>query len=418
MGDSELSAGPSSRAVYVVSEELASSSLPSNRNRSFLVHSLATALGLFKAVNPDNGQKYLRVLRPRRATTRELLVYHTRDYLEYALNPSRDYQDKSQIAEFGLEDDCPPFHNMHEYIQLVAGATLTAVDALKDDICDVAICWDGGRHHAQKSKASGFCYVADCVLAILALKKQPAIVTTDIDTLPATRKPRVMYVDLDVHFSDAVSQAFYNASSMASSQILTLSIHYTSPGFFPPSFLSDLSNPDDPAFDPFTLSLPLKAGASNRTFARIWPIVNGIENTFDPDFIVIQCGVDGLAGDPVATWNWCLDGEGSLGSWLGKMLRQWRGKKLLLGGGGYNSANAARAWAYLTSIAMGNPLPPDMDIPEHRTLPLYQPSFTLDVPAGNMQDENSEEYLLEVERRFQRVREALNFRLTCGTGSL
>ncbi|KAI6104185.1 hypothetical protein F5141DRAFT_1127734 [Pisolithus sp. B1] len=331
--DSEVSARLSSRAVYVVSEELvkASSLLPSNKNRSFLVHSLATALCQFKATNPESGQKYLRVLRPRRATARELLVYHTRDYLEYALNPSRDYQDQSQIAEFGLEDDCPPFHNMHEYIQLVAGATLTAVEALKDDVCDIAICWDGGRHHAQKSKASGFCYVADCVLAILALKKRPPAITTD--TLPATRKPRVMYVDLDVHFSDAVSQAFYNASSTASSQILTLSIHYTSSGFFPPSFLSDLSNPDDPTFDPFTLSLPLKAGASNRTFARIWPIVNGIENTFDPDFIVIQCGVDGLAGDPVATWNWCLGGEGSLGSWLEKMLRQWRGKKLLLGGG-------------------------------------------------------------------------------------
>ncbi|KAI6142827.1 hypothetical protein BKA82DRAFT_532135 [Pisolithus tinctorius] len=424
--DSEVPARPASRVVYVVSEELvkASSLLPSNRNRSFLVHSLVAALDLFKAVNPDlDGQKYMQVIRPRRASPRELLVYHTRDYLEYALGPAaRDSQDQSQISEFGLEDDCPPFHNMHEYIQLVAGATLTAVDALKDGVCDVAICWDGGRHHAQKSKASGFCYVADCVLAILALKKnRPAAkITSTSNTLPTitTRKPRVMYVDLDVHFSDAVSQAFYNASSTASSQILTLSIHHTSPGFFPPSLLSDLSNPDDPAFDPFTLSLPLKAGASNRTFARIWPIVDGVEKTFDPDFIVIQCGVDGLAGDPVATWNWCLgDGEGSLGSWLEKMLREWRGKKLLLGGGGYNSANAARAWAYLTSIAMGNRLPVDTDILEHRALPLYQPSFTLDVPAGNMRDENSEEYLLEVERRFERIREVLSCRLSGATGS-
>ncbi|KAI6010113.1 hypothetical protein EDC04DRAFT_2770386 [Pisolithus marmoratus] len=416
--DSEVSVRTRSRVVYVVSEELvkASSLLPSNRNRSLLIHSLATALGLFKAVNPlDGGQKYLQVIRPRRSTARELLVYHTRDYLEYALSPSSNHQDQSRIAEFGLEDDCPPFQNMHEYIQLVAGATLTAVDALKDDACDVAICWDGGRHHAQKSKASGFCYVADCVLAILALKKRPTAITTN--ALTTTRKPRVMYVDLDVHFSDAVSQAFYNASSTASSQILTLSIHYTSPGFFPPSLLSDLSNPDDSAFDPFTLSLPLKAGASNRTFARIWPIVNGIENTFNPDFIVIQCGVDGLAGDPMATWNWCLGGEGSLGSWLEKMIRQWQGKKLLLGGGGYNSANAARAWAYLTSVAMGSTLPLDTDIPEHRALLLYQPSFTLDVPAGNMQDENSEEYLLEVERHFERIREVLSCRLSGGTGS-
>ena len=34
---------------------------------------------------------------------------------------------------------------MHEYIPLIAGATLTAVDAIKENSCDVAVCWDGGR---------------------------------------------------------------------------------------------------------------------------------------------------------------------------------------------------------------------------------------------------------------------------------
>jgi histone deacetylase 1/2 len=27
--------------------------------------------------------------------------------------------------------------------------------------------WSGGLHHAKQSEASGFCYVNDCVLAIL-----------------------------------------------------------------------------------------------------------------------------------------------------------------------------------------------------------------------------------------------------------
>ena len=127
--------------------------------------------------------------------------------------------------------DCPPFPGMHEYIPLVAGATLTAVDALQDDACDVAVCWDGGRsatsppthsqvcsheyqfrHHAQKSHASGFCYVADCVLAILALRRIPAPV-------PAQRS-RVMYLDLDLHFSDAVSHAFHHPGARALSQVL------------------------------------------------------------------------------------------------------------------------------------------------------------------------------------------------------
>jgi histone deacetylase 8 len=81
-----------------------SSLLPSNKNRSLLVHSLVSAYGTHSLALPADGQKCIKFLRPRRATSKELLAYHTRNYLDYALNPSNDYEDLSQIAEFGLED--------------------------------------------------------------------------------------------------------------------------------------------------------------------------------------------------------------------------------------------------------------------------------------------------------------------------
>ena len=80
-----------------------SSLLPSNRNRSLLVHSLVSAFGI-QSLALLNGQKCVKFLRPRRATSKELLAYHTRNYLDYALNPSNDHEDLSQGAEFGLED--------------------------------------------------------------------------------------------------------------------------------------------------------------------------------------------------------------------------------------------------------------------------------------------------------------------------
>ncbi|KAI0937663.1 hypothetical protein AcV5_000444 [Taiwanofungus camphoratus] len=223
-----------------------------------------------------------------------------------------------------------------------------AANALCRGEADITICWDGGRHHAQKSQASGFCYVADCVLAILALKRVPA-------PGPSPRKPRIMYLDLDLHFSNGVSHAFSSSSStsLAAPQVLTLSIHHSAPGFFPVSALSSLPNPSDYDFDPFTLSLPLVRGASCTTFARIWPAVERVKAAFAPDFVVVQCGVDGLAGDPYAVWNWALGGaQGSLGWCIDRICREWGCKVLLLGGGGYNSPNAARAWTYLTSIAV------------------------------------------------------------------
>jgi histone deacetylase 8 len=42
---------------------------------------------------------------------------------------------------------------------------------------------------------------------------------------------------------------------------------------------------------------------------------------------------------------------------------------------------------------------------------MYAPSFTLDVPAGNVRDENSEDYLTEIDTVFERVAEILRTQL-------
>jgi histone deacetylase 8 len=67
----------------------------------------------------------------------------------------------------------------------------------------------------------------------------------------------------------------------------------------------------------------------------MWPIVERVKSIFCPDYIILQCGVDGLAGDPCATFNWCLDREieGSMGWCIERVMKEWEGKKLVLGGG-------------------------------------------------------------------------------------
>ncbi|EJD08441.1 histone deacetylase 8 [Fomitiporia mediterranea MF3/22] len=363
-------------------------SLPNNRNRSFLVHSLIKSLGLLSSANPENGQSAtLRIIRPRLASVEELCLYHDKDYIDFVLNSGNETASSHQ-------NDCPPFPGLGRYVQMVAGATLSAAEALKSGNVDVAIAWDGGRHHAQKSKAAGFCYVADCIIAILSLKRGSVL-----RIHPDRRKARIMYIDFDLHFSDAVSECFYKSASAGNNaQVLTLSIHYTAPGFYPAHPLSSLPDITSPNSDPFTLSLPLKQGASAKTFARIWGVVQDVKDVFKPDYVVVQCGADGLAGDPHGIWNWSVGNEkGSMQWCVGEIIEKWETKVLLLGGGGYNSANVARAWASLTSGALGRHFPPDTPIPDHIAFPLYSPSFTLDVPAGNMRDENSDDYLCEVE---------------------
>ncbi|KII84681.1 hypothetical protein PLICRDRAFT_179484 [Plicaturopsis crispa FD-325 SS-3] len=397
--------------VYVYSKELAiaSSLLPSNKARSIMVHKLSAAFGLLSSDPGSSQPKRIVTLAPARATPKDLTMYHDEGYVEAVLDPKYRFKARQQelegSVEFGLVDDCPAFRGLAEYVELIGGASLAAANVLRQEKADIAICWDGGRlvsHHAHKAHAAGFCYVADCVLAILALKK-PALAKA-IST-PAPRKTHVMYLDLDLHFSDGVSQTFYSPQSSSYQQVLTLSVHHAAPGFYPVNTLSAIPDPESSDFDPYTLSIPLHRGASNSTFATIWPIIERVKDTFGPDYIVVQCGVDGLSGDPHATWNWSLGGEGSLGWCLSRIVNDWSGRKLLLGGGGYHTANAARAWTYLTSIAMGRPLSLDSEIPDGigDAFPAYAPSFTLDVPPGQMQDHNTAEYLDSVKTSYDEI---------------
>lgn len=82
-------------------------------------------------------------------------------------------------------------------VQIFLSCVISCADAahrLNHGLCDIAINWAGGLHHAKKCEASGFCYVNDLVLGILELLKYHA---------------RVLYIDIDIHHGDGVEEAFY-----------------------------------------------------------------------------------------------------------------------------------------------------------------------------------------------------------------
>ncbi|KAF9061517.1 hypothetical protein BDP27DRAFT_1406623 [Rhodocollybia butyracea] len=91
-------------------------------------------------------------------------------------------------------------------------------------------------------------------------------------------------------------------------------------------------------------STPLQ-GASNSTFAVIWPIVERVKDIFDSDYVVIQWGVDGFAGDTknkVFNWSLSLEHEGPLGWCISRRTNDWNGTKFFWAVAGYNGPNAAR----------------------------------------------------------------------------
>ena len=207
------------------------------------------------------------------------------------------------VAEHGLEDDCPlPTDDysralLWKYCLSVAGASWHAasllVESENEHHADVAINWGGGRHHAHAGKAGGFCYVNDIVLAIKRLLQSQSIDASGIPT-----PSRVLYIDIDIHHCDGVQQAFYSTD-----RVMTASFHRNSPGFFPATsgFVREKGEIDTAGFG-YNLNVPLPTGIDDVTFIRMYrKMVFGLVNSFDPDFIVLCVGADGLEGDALVT---------------------------------------------------------------------------------------------------------------------
>lgn len=105
---------------------------------------------------------------------------------------------------------------------------------------------------------------------------------------------------------------------------------------------------------------------------------------WDPDYVVLQLGVDGLPGDPIGQYGaWGVSGEGST-TWVVSQVKSWARPTCLLGGGGYVHSNAARAWALATAEAVGRDLTPDTEVPDHDHIGEYSPSFTLEVVESEL----------------------------------
>ena len=259
----------------------------------------------------------------------ELLAFHSSEYLNTLRNSSCDDEEPSEEEEFGLAFDCPVMENMQHFCLKVASSSLTAADLLLSSRFKTVVNWYGGWHHAQRDSAEGFCYVNDIVLAVSRLRR---------------KFDRVLYVDLDVHHGDGVENAF-----SFTKKVFTLSLHLKEAGFFPGTgSLNDIGFGQGKFY---ACNVPLKEGTSDQTFNRVFnSIFPHVFKSFNPDAMVIQCGADCLAMDPLGGFN--LSSEAVLK--CVKLIQTCDLPTLYLGGGGYVKENAARLWTLITAQLCGN----------------------------------------------------------------
>ena len=260
-----------------------------------------------------------------KAVEEDLALFHSPDYLQALKQASEGHGDQN-VYQYGLgPGDNPIFKGLYDWSLWVVGATLQAIDFVEERENAIAFNIAGGLHHAQKSKASGFCYINDPVIGILRL-------------LPKGKK--VVYLDIDAHHGDGVQWAFYETN-----QVLTISLHETGYTLFPGTgFENEIG---EGAGEGYSVNVPFLPFTDDETY--LWAfeeIVPPLIHAFQPDLVVTQLGVDTFFNDPLTKLNLSIHCFEKIIRRLKEILPRW----VALGGGGYDISNVARAWALAWAV--------------------------------------------------------------------
>ena len=261
------------------------------------------------------------------ATIDQLLTFHDRNYvdaLQYAESAGRVSTEDRERFQIGTMEN-PVFEGLFERASMTVGGSIQAAKLALEG--HTAFHPSGGTHHGRPDRASGFCYFNDPVFAIR--------------TLLDSGLSRVMYIDLDAHHGDGVEDAFKEDF-----RVLTLSIHE-----------ADRWPYSGRQGDESSINLPVPRGINDSEFELLVEhVVEPKIESFAPEAIVICCGADCLAGDPLSAM---MLSNVVLWDTVDRILAFGR-PTVVLGGGGYNPWTVARYWAGLWGRINGEDMRPEL----------------------------------------------------------
>jgi acetoin utilization protein AcuC len=357
---------------------------PFNPLRIRLTLELCEALGLL--------QDYPFVV-PEPATDDDLTTVHNLTYVRLVQNAGQGVGDLLDLMHYGLgTGDNPIFPDMHEACARVVGAVLKASRMVMRGETDHAMCVSGGLHHAQRSRASGFCVYNDAGVAIARLKEEhPGI--------------RIAYLDTDAHHGDGVQWMFYDDP-----EVLTVSMHESGRYLFPGTGGVEERGSDGGVG--YSVNVPLQPYTDDESWISCFEsVVPEVLRAFEPDLILSQNGCDGHALDPLTH----LSATTRLYEHIPRRVHDLahelcEGRWVATGGGGYDIWRVVpRAWTSLWDTVSHQNLPekvPETWLSARATMsPVVLPRLMRDDPADYPVAERAAEIADRNRRTTERVLE-------------
>lgn len=207
-----------------------------------------------------------------------------------------------------------------EIARLSAGLAIAAAEAVLTGEVDNAYSLSRPPgHHCLADQAMGFCFLANIPIAVEAMKSRHGL-------------GRVAIIDWDVHHGNG-TQAIYEDRG----DVLTISLHQDR--CFPPGY-SGVEDRGVGAGLGANLNIPLPAGSGHAAYLRAMEtIVLPALGRFRPELIIVACGLDANALDPLARMLLSSDSYREMTRMVREAAEHLCGGRLLLvHEGGYSEA--------------------------------------------------------------------------------
>lgn len=208
------------------------------------------------------------------ASEDDLLRVHGSEYLQR-------FKALSDAGGGQLGPEAPIGPGSYEIARLSAGLTMAAVEAVLCGEVDNAYSLSRPPgHHCLADSAMGFCFLANIAIAIEAAKARNGL-------------GKVAVIDWDVHHGNGTQSIFE-----ARGDVLTVSLHQD--GCYPPGYSGEQDRGYGAGIGA-NINLPLPPGSGHAAYLHAMTriVVPALER-FQPELIIVACGYDANAVDPLA----------------------------------------------------------------------------------------------------------------------
>jgi len=214
--------------------------------------------------------QHVEVVAPRAATREQLLRVHDADYVR------RISETTGRATQ--LDPDTYTSPESYEIALAAAGACIDGVERVMGNSHRAAFALvRPPGHHAERSKAMGFCLFNNVAVAAAHARAMGA--------------GKVAIVDYDVHHGNGTQHLFE-----ADPHVLYISTHQYP--YYPGTGASGEIGRD--AGRGFTVNLPLEAGAVSEDYQTAFArVVLPVLRQFEPDLLIVSAGFDAHENDPL-----------------------------------------------------------------------------------------------------------------------